>query len=571
MRTLERSAVVALTALWLLPGGLVSAQEEGARIETPASDQAPAGGSSAQKLFPEDRIRQLVAPIALYPDALLALVLMASTYPLDIVQAARWQEAHPDLKDEALDAAVAEESWDQSVKTLLFFPDVLAYMNKNLDWTQDLGDAVLGQEEDVANAVQDLRREAYAAGNLKSTEQQRVEVQQPMEADFAPQSQEASGTQPSGDLVERAGGDTIVIQPANAEVVYVPSYNPSTVYGQTEPPATNDYPAAYTTPTTTYVSDTGSSGSDSLVNFGVGALAGGLLTAAIMWDDDDDRIYYGGPGYYGGGGYWNRPGYWEGGYRRPESIHIDRDLNIDRGDVNISRDRGDINVNREVKKWQHNPERRGGVRYRNQETQKKYARAGQDRVGLDTVRGRDPDRKRAQPGRVDRPQIGGGDRPKAGEIKRPGRGDAKGPATREAKRPEAREVKRPDKGTPKRPETRDVKRPEAPKPRDVQRPQAPQKRDVQRPAASKASVPQRREVPISKPKAAAKKPAARTAARPTGATASRHVKPSGGKSSAFQAQRGSQTRAAANRGAASRGGGARRGGGGGRGGGRRRG
>jgi hypothetical protein len=412
------------------------------------------------------------------------------------VQAARWQKDNAEVKDEALEAAAAEEPWDPSVKTLLFFPDVLAYMNDNLDWTQDLGDAVLAQQDDVTDAVQLLRRDAKAAGNLQTTEQQRVEVE-PAAA---------------GDAQAQVGGETIIIQPADPQVVYVPSYNPSTAYGQTEPLETTYYPATYTTPTTTYVSDSTSSDSSGLVSFGVGALAGGLLTAAILWDDDDDydRIYYGGPGYYGGSGYWNRPNYWDGGYRRPGEINIDRDVNIERGDINI---------NREVKKWEHNPERRGGVRYRNKQTQQKFVDVRKAQIDRDIARGRDPSRQRPDRGGKDRPQLADRDRPTTREVKRP--------------------------------DTRDIRRPEA-RPARVQA-----KKDIKRPAQKQVKKPQRRDVKLNKPAARATKAVAKPAARQV----SKPRPAGGGRTSAFKTQKGGQARAAKSRGVKSRGGG-RKGGGG---------
>ena len=126
---------------------------------------ALAAGKSTDPI-PADQIEQLVAPIALYPDALVAQILMASTYPLDVVQASRWLKDHEDLKGEALDKAVKEEAWDESVKALVYFPSVLAFMSDNLDWTQDLGDAVLAQEDDLTDTIQRLRREADKAGAL---------------------------------------------------------------------------------------------------------------------------------------------------------------------------------------------------------------------------------------------------------------------------------------------------------------------------------------------------------------------------------------------------------------------
>jgi hypothetical protein len=290
--------------------------------------------------IPMAQIEQMVAPIALYPDALLTQILMASTYPLDLVMADRWLEEHPDLKGEDLDKAVRGEPWDESIKVLVQFPSVLAFMSDNLDWTQDLGDAVLGQMQDLVDAIQKLRREAELAGNLKSNDKQRVEK----------------------------AGDTIVIQPASAETVYVPAYDPAKVYGQTTPPATNYYPAVYTDaaygyattqPVSTPVVTTDSSYNEGLIGFGAGALVGGLLTAAILWDNHNDPIYWGGPGRWGGGSYWSQPNYWHNnGWRSANNISINRD--IDRNRVNT----GDINVNRgisgnEINRWNHNPERRG--------------------------------------------------------------------------------------------------------------------------------------------------------------------------------------------------------------------
>ena len=315
--------------LWLLLIGNAAAQAQqtdpsadaGAQTqEAVATEEIPEG-------FPPEEIERLVAPIALYPDALLAQIFMAATYPLDIVQASRWVSENADLEGEALQLAAEEQGWDPSVQALVFFPDVLDRMNGHLDWTQNLGEAYLGQEDETIQAVQTLRTEAYDIGNLESSEQQTVVKE----------------------------GDTIIVQPAQPEIVYVPSYNAETVY--TEPVPTT---ATAATSTTT---STSSSSTDSLITFGAGALVGGLLTAAIMWDDDDDYccgVYYGGPGRYGSPGYWGRPDYWNGGYRRPVNIN---------GDVNINT--GNINAGNRSGKWQHQPERRGIVGYLNNVTKAK--------------------------------------------------------------------------------------------------------------------------------------------------------------------------------------------------------
>lgn len=167
--------------------------------------QAPAPPASApayRQQTPEE-LQQLVAPIALYPDSLVAQILAASTFPEQVVQADRWAQAHPDLKGDALAQAVDQQPWDPSVKALAAFPSVLGNMDKNLSWTSSLGDAYYNQEQDVMNAVQVMRQRAEAAGNLKTTPQQTVTTQ----------------------------GSTVIIEPASPEIVYVPAYDPWLVYG----------------------------------------------------------------------------------------------------------------------------------------------------------------------------------------------------------------------------------------------------------------------------------------------------------------------------------------------------
>jgi hypothetical protein len=150
-----------------------------------------------------DQLQQLVAPIALYPDALVAQILAAATYPDQVVEADRWRQQHTDLRGEQLGKEVDKQPWDPSVKALAEFPSVLANMDKNLSWTSSLGDAYVNQQQDVMNAVQVMRDRAEKAGNLKNTEQEKVSKQ----------------------------GKAIVIEPADPEVVYVPEYDPWLVYG----------------------------------------------------------------------------------------------------------------------------------------------------------------------------------------------------------------------------------------------------------------------------------------------------------------------------------------------------
>jgi uncharacterized membrane protein YgcG len=168
-----------------------------------AQSPPPPPGQLAHTPQNPGQLQQLVAPIALYPDSLVAQILAASTFPEQVVEADRWVQAHPDLKGEALGQAADQQPWDPSVKALTAFPSVLGNMDKNLSWTSSLGDAYYNQQQDVMNAVQVMRQRAQQAGNLKTTPQQTVETQ----------------------------ASTIVIQPANPEVAYVPAYDPWLVYG----------------------------------------------------------------------------------------------------------------------------------------------------------------------------------------------------------------------------------------------------------------------------------------------------------------------------------------------------
>ena len=173
---------------------LVSASVAFAQTPPPAPRNAAAT---------QPELDQMLAPIALYPDSLLSQILMASTYPLEVVEAARWSRANPGLKGEDAVNAVGERDWDASVKSLAAFPQVLAMMDQQLEWTARLGDVFIAQEPQVMETVQSLRQKAYEAGNLRSTEQAYV-VQQ---------------------------GEALAIEPASPQVVYVPYYDPRVAYG----------------------------------------------------------------------------------------------------------------------------------------------------------------------------------------------------------------------------------------------------------------------------------------------------------------------------------------------------
>src|SRR5580704_12698125 len=181
----------------MLPQPVSAAQDQDAQASAPPSQAPPYTQQTP------DQLQQLVAPIALYPDSLVAQVLAASTFPAEVVEADRWVQAHPDLKGDDLAKAVDQQSWDPSVKALTAFPSVLGNMDKNISWTSSLGDAYYNQQQDVMDSIQKMRQKAQQSGNLKDTPQQTVQTD----------------------------GSTIVIQPAQPDVVYVPAYNPWLVYG----------------------------------------------------------------------------------------------------------------------------------------------------------------------------------------------------------------------------------------------------------------------------------------------------------------------------------------------------
>src|SRR3954463_8575285 len=166
------------------------------------------GGTADQPRIPADQLDSLVAPIALFPDPLLAQVLAASTYPLEIIQLQQWMDRNKNLKDKALSDAVAKQPWDPSIQSLAATPEVVTRLGGNIQWTTDLGNAFLAQQTDVMDAVQRMRGKAQSKGALKTSQEQVVETK----------------------TVE-GGKQVIVVEPAQPDVVYVPSYDPAVVYG----------------------------------------------------------------------------------------------------------------------------------------------------------------------------------------------------------------------------------------------------------------------------------------------------------------------------------------------------
>ena len=294
------------------------------------------GQQADSKVFKQEELDQILAPIALYPDSLLTQVMMASTYPLEVVEAARWAKKNKDMKGDALAKALEAQPWDPSVKSLVNFPQVLDMMNEKLDWTQKLGDAFLAQQKDVMDTVQNLRKKAEASGNLKTTKEQVVKVEK----------------------------EVIIIESASPQVIYVPTYNPTVVYGAWAYPA---YPPYYYYPP-------GYVAGGALLSFGVGVAAG------AAW------------GYA-----WGHSN-WSGG---DVDIDVNRNTNTNN---NINREKykqqyqGKGQAGQAGKgQWQHDASHRGGVSYRDQGTAQKYNRG----TGGEAAKSREANRGRAEQGRQD--------------------------------------------------------------------------------------------------------------------------------------------------------------------------
>jgi hypothetical protein len=286
-------AVIAIAAVIVQISGvaLVRAQEPAA-APAAATEEAPAG-------IPPEQLESLVAPIALYPDALLAQVLVASTYPLEIMQLQQWLTKNPDLEGDALADAVAEQPWDPSIQSMAAVPEALERLANDIQWTTELGNAFLAQQSDVMDAVQSMRQKAQEKGALESNEQQMVETQ----------------------VVEEK--TVIIVESADPEVIYVPSYNPTYVY----PPPVYPYPPVYYPP---YYGG-------AFVAFSVGVAWG-----AAIW---------GGSCCHCGWGH--------------NDINIDINNNFNR---NTNIDRGD----RGGGSWQHDPQHRGGAPYADRATADKF-------------------------------------------------------------------------------------------------------------------------------------------------------------------------------------------------------
>jgi hypothetical protein len=322
---LKKSLIWVLVGFLAIPGAPLSAAE------------------SAGQGFKPEEIDALVAPIALYPDELLAQIFMASTYPLEVVEASRWAKQNKNLKGDALAQALEKQDWDPSVRSLVNFPDVLSNMSEKLDWTQKLGDAFLSQQKEVMDAVQRLRAKAQAAGNLQTTEQQKVIVEEKV----------------------------IKIEPASPQVVYVPTYNPTVVYGAWPYPAYPPYP--WYPP--------GYAFGASMLAFGTGVALG------AAW------------GFAWGGANWGRG---------EVNVDVNRNTNFN---TNINREQAKQNLQARGQKeggsFQHDPSHRKGVGYRDDNTAQKFNRGGDAQA----AKAREDFRGRAEGGRQELARQGGpGDR-----------------------------------------------------------------------------------------------------------------------------------------------------------------
>src|SRR5271166_3998546 len=296
----ELAAIVCVAAI--VPGNAVA---------VPTQQPAAAAEQAAAKL-PAEQLDSLVAPIALYPDPLLSQTLVASTYPLEVVQLQQWLNQHKDLNEKALADAVKKQDWDPSIQGLAALPDVVKLLAENIKWTTDLGNAFLAQQNDVMDAVQRMRKKAKDAGNLKSTEQQKVETK----------------------VVESK--QVIVVEQASPTVVYVPSYNPTVVYGA---PVYAYPPIAYPPP--------GYYAAGMAISFGVGMAMG------AMW-----------------GGGWGYNSGWGGN----NNVTINNNNNFVNNSNRVNGgNRNNVNGgNRGNSNWQHNPQHRGGAPYGDRGTANKF-------------------------------------------------------------------------------------------------------------------------------------------------------------------------------------------------------
>lgn len=335
------------------------AVSDAAAVTLPATVSAPPVTPAVVKsAFSTAQIDQWVAPVALYPDSLLSQVLMASTYPANVAQAVQWSHDNPLKQGDAAIQAVSDQPWDASVKSLVAFPQLMALMGENPQWVQNLGDAFLAQPQDVMDSVQRLRQLAQQTGSLKSSTEQKVitttkkavPVKQTVTVPVIP-SNTVSAANP---VITEPATTVISIEPANPDVVYIPNYNPTVVYGNW---ANTAYPPVYLPP------PAGEPFVDSFVRgfgYSMGVATTYALFSSIDWDDDDHDHHHDDDDYH----------HHDGGHRDGNGWqHNGDNINIDVN--NFNRITGEHLTDKNMA-WRHNPNYRNGVPYHDQDMAKRF-------------------------------------------------------------------------------------------------------------------------------------------------------------------------------------------------------
>src|ERR1051325_3403621 len=310
-RAFIRYLVAILCAALLTPGQICCAKSAPLPA-TPAVNVATNVAAQDAALIPPDQLDSLVAPIALYPDPLLSQTLVASTYPLEIVQLQQWLDKNKGLKEKALADAAAKQPWDPSIQAMAALPDVVKRLADDIQWATDLGNAFLAQQSDVMDAIQRMRQKAQGTGALQSSPQQTGETR----------------------VVESKR--VVVVEQADPQVVYVPSYDPQYVYG----PPVYPYPPIY------------------YPSYPTGVLAASAISFGVGWAMG--AAWGGGWGYHCGWGHNNI------NINRNNSFVRNTNINNGGNRTNISGNRGGGNT------WQHNPQHRGGAPYRDQATANRF-------------------------------------------------------------------------------------------------------------------------------------------------------------------------------------------------------
>lgn len=343
------------------------AVSDAAAVTLPATVSAPPVTPAVVKsAFSTAQIDQWVAPVALYPDSLLSQVLMASTYPANVAQAVQWSHDNPLKQGDAAIQAVSDQPWDASVKSLVAFPQLMALMGENPQWVQNLGDAFLAQPQDVMDSVQRLRQLAQQTGSLKSSTEQKVitttkkavPVKQTVTAPVIPSNTVSTATP----VITEPATTVISIEPGNPDVVYIPNYNPTVVYGNW---ANTAYPPVYLPP------PAGEPFVGSFVRgfgYSMGVATTYALFSSIDWDDDDhDHHHHDDDDYHHDDDDYHHH---DGGHRDGNGWqHNGDNINIDVN--NFNRITGEHLTDKNMA-WRHNPNYRNGVPYHDQDMAKRF-------------------------------------------------------------------------------------------------------------------------------------------------------------------------------------------------------